>query len=96
LLAFLGRPELRHVRTRHYAPQTNGVVERFNQSLKYEQLYRHEITDGGDLAEHVEAFRNEFKTQRPHEALNWDRPLDRYLTPPASYALPEHQTVRDS
>ena len=32
------RVELEHVRTRHYAPETNGVVERFNQSLKYEHL----------------------------------------------------------
>ena len=32
--------------TRHYAPETNGVVERFNQSTKYEHLYRHNIGDG--------------------------------------------------
>ncbi len=25
-----GRPELAHVRTRHHAPETNGVVDRFN------------------------------------------------------------------
>jgi hypothetical protein len=31
-------PALRHVRTRHHAPETKGVVERFNQSLKYEHL----------------------------------------------------------
>lgn len=31
---FIARhPELRHVRTRHHAPETNGVVERFNRSL---------------------------------------------------------------
>lgn len=93
--AFIGRPELRHVRTRHYAPQTNGVVERFNQSLKYERLYRHEITDGQDLADHVEAFRHEFNTLRPHEALDWNRPLDRYLVEPPSYALSEAPSVRN-
>lgn len=93
---FIGRPELRHVRTRHYAPQTNGVVERFNQSLKYERLYRHEITDGQDLTEHIEAFRHEFNELRPHEALDWDRPLDRYLTPPLSYALSDAQSVRET
>jgi transposase InsO family protein len=31
------------VRTRHRAPKTNGVVERFFGSLKYEHLYRLEI-----------------------------------------------------
>lgn len=94
--AFMNVPELRHVRTRHYAPQTNGVVERFNQSLKYEHLYRHEITDGQDLAEHIETFREEFNTLRPHESLDWARPMDRYLQPPLSYALSEPKTVRDS
>ena len=93
--AFMGRPELRHVRTRHYAPQTNGVVERFNQSLKYEHLYRHEITDGQDLAEHIETFRDQFNRLRPHEALGFDRPLDRYLATPPSYALSEPKSVPD-
>jgi putative transposase len=89
-------PELRHVRTRHYAPQTNGVVERFNQSLKYERLYRHEISDGQDLAAHIDAFREEFNTLRPHEALDWHRPLDRYLEPPVSYALNTDESVQQS
>ncbi len=40
-----GRPELAHVRTRHHAPETNGVVERFNGSLKYEHLYRLEFAN---------------------------------------------------
>jgi transposase InsO family protein len=37
------RPYLRHVRTRHHAPETNGIIERFFGSLKYEHLYRLEI-----------------------------------------------------
>src|SRR3954449_4236708 len=39
--AFSGQdPLLRHVRTRIESPQTNGVVERFFGSLKYEHLFR--------------------------------------------------------
>ena len=91
-----GRPELRHVRTRHYAPQTNGVVERFNQSLKYEHLYRLEIGDGQALVEEIEAFRAIYNTIRPHETIEWARPLDAYLKPPPSYALSEPETVRES
>jgi hypothetical protein len=45
--AFTGDdPLLRHVRTRVKSPQTNGVVERFFGSLKYEHLYRGHIGDG--------------------------------------------------
>lgn len=50
-----GRPELAHVRTRHHAPETNGVVERFNGSLKYEHLYRLEIPDALELADETGA-----------------------------------------
>ena len=90
------RPELRHVRTRHYAPETNGVVERFNGSLKYEHLYRIEISDGQALADEVERYRHDFNALRPHEALAFDRPLDRYHAQPASYALSEAPSVRIS
>jgi transposase InsO family protein len=39
--AFAGDdPLFRHVRTRVRSPQTNGVVERFFGTLKYERLYR--------------------------------------------------------
>ncbi len=52
-----GRSELTHVRTRHHAPETNGVVERFNGSLKYEHLYRLEIADALELADQTDTYR---------------------------------------
>jgi transposase InsO family protein len=69
---------LDHIRTRHYAPQTNGVVERFNQSLKYEHLYRTEIDQPADLADEVDIFVELYNEVRPHEALDFRRPLDVY------------------
>jgi transposase InsO family protein len=80
---FKARPELTHVRTRHRSPHTNGVIERWFESLKYERLYRHDIATGIDLADHVADFIDEFNTIRPHEALDWRRPLDAYLDDPA-------------
>lgn len=65
------RVELDHVRTRHYAPETNGVVERFNQSLKYEHLYRLEIRDVLELDAACDAYRCFYKDTRPHEALGF-------------------------
>ncbi len=77
-----GRPELTHVRTRHHAPETNGVVERFNQSLKYEHLYRYEIANGQDLVDHVTEYCDTYNRIRPHETLGFIPPLQRYLADP--------------
>ena len=79
---FAARPHFTHVRTRHRSPHTNGVVERWFEALKYERLYREEIATGIDLAAHVTDFLTEYNAVRPHEALDWRRPLDAYLTDP--------------
>lgn len=70
-----GQPRLGHIRTRHYAPETNGVVERFNRSLKYEHLSQREIANAAELAEEVEAFLGTFNEVRPREALDFRPPL---------------------
>lgn len=74
--------ELTHVRTRHHAPQTNGVAERFNQSLKYEHLYRIEIPNSQDLVEEIEIYRDIYNRIRPHEALGWFPPIQTYQAVP--------------
>ena len=76
---FAARSHLAHVRTRHRAPWTNGVVERWFGTLKYEHLYRHDIASGIDLADHVAAFTADNNTIRPHQALDQKRPLEAYL-----------------
>jgi transposase InsO family protein len=70
------RPELQHVRTRVKSPGQNGVRERAFGSLKYERLYREPIDHALDLVREADAFRAEFDTVRPHEALAWNRPLE--------------------
>jgi putative transposase len=89
-------PYLAHVRTRHHAPETNGVVERFNGSLKYEHLYRLEIADALALADEAEAFRRLYNEVRPHETLGQERPLDHYLAEPAKPNLSEPESVQES
>jgi transposase InsO family protein len=79
---FAARPHFVHIRTRARSPQTNGVIERFFQSLKYERLYRHDIADGQTLAGHVDDYLDTYNRIRPHEAIDWQRPLDRYLSTP--------------
>ena len=76
---FAARPHLAHVRTRHRAPHTNGVVERWIETLKYEHLYRHDIASGVELADHVAEFIDEYNAIRPHQALDQKPPLTAYL-----------------
>jgi transposase InsO family protein len=72
-------PELRHVRTRVRSPGQNGSRERGFGSLKYERLFLEEIASAIDLVEHAEAYRAEYNTIRPHEAIAWNRPLAVHL-----------------
>jgi putative transposase len=76
-------PLFRHVRTRVRSPQTNGVVERFFGTLKYEHLYRATIGDGNTLAAEVNLFRHTYNTLRPHQTLD-------ERTPHAAYLAVEH------
>ena len=78
--AFAGdKPLLRHVRTRVRSPQTNGVIERFFGTLKYEHLYRAPIDDGGALAMETARFRDIYNCIRPHQALDDRTPRQAYL-----------------
>jgi putative transposase len=86
------RPEFEHVRTRYKAPQTNAVVERWPQSLNYEHLYRHQIDDGPGLAAEVERFLDVYNARRPHEALDFQPPIDRHLRQPPATLEPAIQT----
>jgi putative transposase len=75
------RPELLHIRTRRKSPGQNGVRERAFGSLKYEHLYRQEIETLGDLAREAEAYRHVFNHIRPHEALDFHRPIEVHRNP---------------
>jgi putative transposase len=63
------RPDFEHVRTRHRSPESNGVIERWYESLKYEHLYLQEIDDGPALAEHVLDYARIYNEERPHETM---------------------------
>jgi hypothetical protein len=87
------RPQL-HVRTRHHAPETNGVVKHFNQTIKYEHLYRNEVPDVLALVDEAEAFRQLYNVIRPHEALDFGTLITVYLAHPGSH-LSEPGSVQD-
>jgi transposase InsO family protein len=70
--------EVEHIRTRRKSPHTNGVVERYGGSLKAERLWRHDIRDGIELQQHLNAYRHQYNHDRPHEYLEWERPAEVY------------------
>ena len=74
-----------HVRTRHRSPHTNGVVERWIESLKHERPYRHDTASGVELADHVAASIDEHNTTRPHQHPDHRRPL---------HAHPDERTLK--
>jgi transposase InsO family protein len=76
------RPELTHVRTRRRSPQTNGVIERYHGAIQIEALWRELPADGVEMTVTVDAYRHLYNTVRPHEALDGDRPIERYLADP--------------
>jgi transposase InsO family protein len=61
------------------SPQTNGVIERFFGTLKYEHLYRAPIDDGDALAMETQRYRQIYNTIRPHQALGDRTPRSAYL-----------------
>lgn len=72
-------PWLAHIRTRYRSPQTNGVIERFYGSIKYEDLYRHEIANGIELNTRCEDYRRLYNEIRPHEEIDFYPPTRRYV-----------------
>lgn len=72
-------PLLRHVRTRVRSPQTNGVIERFFGTAKYEHLFRVLIDDADALAMELNRFRTLYNTVRPHQAIGYKTPILAYL-----------------
>jgi transposase InsO family protein len=93
---FIGsRPWLAHVRTRYRSPQTNGVIERFYGSVKYEHLYRQEVPSGVALAAECEKYRRTYNEIRPHEHLGFVTPMQVYLADPTKpWPTPEEMWRR--
>lgn len=55
------------------------MVERYHQSLKYEEVWNNEYGDPHEAAARIEAYRQHYNWFRPHEALDYDVPASRYI-----------------
>jgi len=72
--------QLSHSRPLH--PQTNGKDERFHRTLAAEVLRGRHFKDLPEVQSRFTAWRHEYNTHRPHEALGMQTPANRYRASP--------------
>lgn len=65
-----------HGRIKH--PQTQGKIERFHRSMKEELLKHTTMLDIDDANAKLQAWREKYNNERPHEALNMRCPAEVY------------------
>jgi putative transposase len=61
-----------HVRINYRTPTQLGLLERFHQTLKTEEVYWHLYQNPAEARERLQAFRERYNTVRPHWALRPD------------------------
>lgn len=89
--------QLSQVRTRYRTPEQLGLLERFHQTLKKEEVYWHLYASPTDCRERLEGFRTRYNEIRPHWALEPEQGGD-VVTPADVYCrgvavrLPAWQT----
>jgi hypothetical protein len=76
--------KLSYNRPRH--PQTNGKDERFHRTLKAEVLATRHFDDLSEVQTAFDRWRNIYNSERPHEALSMQTPVERYR--PSGRAMP--------
>jgi transposase InsO family protein len=75
--------------TKPRSTTTTGKVERFHQTLERELLDAVGVwSDVEAVQAAVDAFRNEYNTNRPHQSLDMAFPADRFIPRPADERLP--------
>lgn len=77
--------------SRPHHPQTNGKVERFHRTLKEELLQFYTFWDLNEAQIKLDAWKEVYNYERPHQALDMKTPSSRYKVSPRAYpaTLPE-------
>ena len=80
---------IEHRQGRRAHPQTQGKLERFNRTLEVECLRRHSYPTSEGWNACLEAYRLQYNTLRPHEALEDLPPEERYRPSECPYREPD-------
>jgi transposase InsO family protein len=91
LEAWFIRLGIQVVHGRPYHPQTQGKVERWHRTIKTDVFQFNTFRDLATTQVALDRFRQEYNTERPHEALEMAVPASRYQPSPRPYpaVLPE-------
>lgn len=65
-----------HLRTKSHHPETIGCIERFHQTLKYEEVWGAMYENPLVAKERIELFRVFYNTERIHQTLGYRTPLE--------------------
>jgi transposase InsO family protein len=68
--------EIIYSRIRH--PQTQGKIERFHRTLKYDCINRNKFKNLAQIQRTFDDFRFEYNEIRPHDGINLQKPAQRY------------------
>jgi len=82
---WIAEQDIRVLRSRPLHPQTLGKDERFHRTLKAEALSGPPFAGIAQAAPRLEAWRDTYNTQRPHEALGLATPASRHVLSPRPY-----------
>jgi hypothetical protein len=74
--------------SRPYHPQTQGKDERFHRTLGAELIGRRSFADTPQCQQAFDTWRECYNTQRPHESLSMDTPVEHYQPSPRPYRSP--------
>jgi putative transposase len=74
--AYIKNSPFIHLRTGNHHPQTNGSIERFHQTLKYEEVWGAMYDNPLMAKERIEQFRIFYNTERIHQTLNYKTPRE--------------------
>ena len=79
--------------SRPYHPQTQGKDERFHRTLKTELIGRRSFADLQQCQQAFDPWRHRYNTERPHESLNMDTPIEHYQPSSRNYqeSLPQYE-----
>jgi len=71
---------------RPYHPQTQGKIERFHRTMKYEFLNHNQFRDIDDIQKQMEQWRIKYNQERPHLALGSKTPAEVYTPSKRKYS----------